>query len=210
MNLAFRNFLASAALASVGAATAQLPAAPTESTLNPYEARVAVPDQSAPARDRALQEALAQVVDRVSGDGAARAANTLIARAPHLVQRYAYEVDPATRQLQLVASFDARSIESQLRGSGLAVWGVNAAPIEEVRVSISGISSAQDYARVVTRLRSLPGVRQLQVASAQAGVLDLRLRAEGGAQRLSGALYASGGLIPDTPAVGAELGYRLR
>ena len=79
-----------------------------------------------------------------------------------------------------------------------------------MRVSISGINSAQDYARVVTRLRSLPGVRQLQVASAQAGVLDLRLRAEGGAQRLSGALYASGGLIPDTPAVGAELGYRLR
>lgn len=208
MNAVFRAFLTLASLACAGVAAAQPPAATPPMALNPYEARVAVPDQSAPARDRALQEALAQVVDRVSGDGAARTAGELVARAPQLVQRYAYEVDPLTRQLQLTASFDARSIESQLRGSGLTVWGVNAAPVEEVRISISGIDGAKSYARLLARLRSLPGVRNLQVVSAQGGLLDLRLRAEGGAQRLSGALYASG-LTPDTPAAGAELGYRL-
>jgi len=204
MNSVFRACLLAATVLSAGIAVAQ-PAV----TLNPYEARVPVADQSIPARDRALQEALAQVVNRVSGDGAAAKAANLIARAPQLVQRYGYDVDPLSRQLELVASFDARSIESQLRASGVAVWGVNAAPVEDVRLSVNGIKSAQDYARVIARIRSLPGVRNLQVVSASSDQLDLRLRAEGGAQRLSGALYASGGLIPDTPAAGAELGYRL-
>ncbi len=204
MNPVFRAYLLAVTLLAAGMAGAQ-PAL----TLNPYEARVPVADQSLPARDRALQEALTQVVNRVGGDGAAITAAALIARAPQLVQRYGYDVDPLTRQLELVASFDARSIESQLRASGVAVWGVNAAPVEEVRLSIDGLRSAQDYAGVIARLRSLPGVRNLQVVSASGGQLDLRLRAEGGAQRLSGALYASGGLIPDTPAAGTELGYRL-
>ncbi len=204
MNSAFRAYLFAVTLLVAGTAGAQ-----SAVTLNPYEARVPVADQSVPARDRALQEALAQVVNRVGGDGAANRAADLIARAPQLVQRYGYDVAPLTRQLELVASFDARSIESQLRASGVAVWGVNAAPVEDVRLSIDGIKNAQDYARVVARLRSLPGVRNLQVVSARGSQLDLRLRAEGGAQRLSGALYASGGLIPDTPAAGAELGYRL-
>ncbi|HEY0975071.1 MAG TPA: DUF2066 domain-containing protein [Solimonas sp.] len=198
------------ALAVGGGAVAQPPGAATPTSLNPYEGRVPVADQSGPNRDRALQQALAQVIDRVSGDGAAATAPALVTRAPQLVQRYGYETDPASRQLQLVASFDARTIESQLRGLGLTVWGVSAAPVEDVRLSIAGIRSAQDYARLLTRLRGLPGVRNVQVASVQGDLLQLRLRAEGGAQRLSGALYAGGGLMPDTPAAGAELGYRLR
>lgn len=175
---------------------------------NPYEGRVTVADQSAPSRDRGLREALTQVIARISGESALPQAGNLIARAPQTVQRYGYEQGPE-QGLLLVAAFDGRMLESQLRGLGLPVWGVAAAPLEELRMTVDNIGSAQDYARVLSLLRSLPGVRGVQVQEASGNSLDLRLRAEGGARRLSGALYANGGLAPTNAAPGVDLAYRL-
>ncbi len=184
-------------------ALAQESAAP-----NPYEGRVSVTDQSAPSRDRGLREALTQVIARISGESAIPQAAGLIARAPQTVQRYGYEQSPE-QALLLVAAFDGRMLESQLRGLGLPVWGVAAAPLEELRMTVDNVGSAQDYAKVLSLLRGLPGVRGVQVQGATGNSLDLRMRAEGGARRLSGALYANGGLTPTNAAPGVDLAYRL-
>lgn len=185
-----------------GLAGAQVP-----STALPYEARVPVADQSAPARDAALREALRTVVLRISGAGADSAAADLIDSAQQLVQRYGYEREP-DGSLALVAAFDGRGLERRLKERGLAVWGVYAADAEDVQLRISGIDSAQAYARVVSTLRGLPGVVGFTPVRAEGDRLELRVRTEGGAGRLSGALLAAGGLVPDSTGTG-ELSYRL-
>lgn len=188
-------------------ATAQtLPADPPPP--DPYTAQVTVPDPSGAARDRGLREALGQVVARVGGETAPARAASLIERAPQLVQRYGYETLPG-QPPQLVASFDGAAVEKQLRALGIPVWGVSAAAVEDLRLDLSNVRSAADYARALKLLRSLPGVRQVGVIAAVQDRLQLRLRAEGGAARLSGALYANGQLQPETPVAGVELAYRL-
>jgi hypothetical protein len=182
---------------------AQSPAPP-----NPYEGRVAVGDQSIPSRDRGLRDALSQVIARISGDAALVQAAPLIARAPQTVQRYSYERTPE-QSLELVAAFDGRVLESQLRGLGLPIWGVAAAPPEDVRISVENIASAHDYARVLNLLRGLPGVRSVQVEGTVGDRIELRLRADGGSRRLSGALFANGTLSPATAATAVDLAYRL-
>ena len=198
---AFLCICASVLTAPVGAQAPQPAAAPV---INLYEGRVPVTDQSSTTRETGLRAALGQVIQQLGGSVAA--ADSVVARAPQLVQRYGYEVDPATRQLQLVAAFDPRAVDAQLRALNIG----SVAPEEEVRMTVAGIDDAQDYARVVRLLKSLPGVSRVQVTAASGSQLDLRLRAQGGSGRISGALFASGSLTPDTPAPGVELAYRLR
>lgn len=185
-----------------GAALAQAPAA-----VQAYEARVPVADQSAPVRESALREALRSVVARVSGDTALYQAAGLIDQAPQLVQRYGYEREP-DGSLALVAGFDGRAVDSRLKALGLPVWGVYAAEVEEVQVQVSGIHGAEGYVQVMSTLRGLPGVRDIKTVRASGDQLELRVRAEGGAGRLSGALLAAGTLVQD-PSGAAELSYRL-
>lgn len=185
-----------------GIALAQTPTA-----MQAYEARVPVADQSAPVRENALREALRSVVARVSGDTALYQAATLIDQAPQLVQRYGYEREP-DGSLALVAGFDGRAVDNRLKALGLPVWGVYAAEVEEVQLQVSGIHSAEGYVQVMSTLRGLPGVRDIKAVRAAGDQLELRVRAEGGAGRLSGALMAAGTLIQD-PAGSAELSYRL-
>lgn len=183
-------------------------APPPEVPLEPYTARVTVPDQSNAARDRGLRDALGQVVARISGEDALPRAATVIERAGQLVQRYGYETLPGQPPL-LVASFDVAAVERQLRALDLPVFGVTAAAVEDVRLDVGNVRSAADYARTLKLLRGLPGVRSVGVIAAAQDRLQLRLRAEGGAGRISGALFASGGLVPDRAGAGAELAYRL-
>jgi hypothetical protein len=173
--------------------------------LDPYEGRVPVPDQSADHREAGLRAALSQVLQRLSGE-LPPGSDAIVARASQLVQRYGYEVDPQTRQLQLVAAFDRRAVEGQLRALG----GTAIQPDEEVRLSVSGVNDAQDYVRVIRTLKALPGVSRVNVDAASGDRLDLRLRAQGGAGRVSGALFVGGALAPETPVPGFELAYRLR
>ncbi len=175
--------------------------------LQAYEARVPVADQSPAVRESALQQGLRTVVVRVSGENAVYEAQSLIAQAPQLVQRYGYERE-VDGSLVLVAGFDSRAVDSRLKSLGLPVWGVYAAAVEEVQMRISGIRSAAGYAEVMATLRGLPGVRSIRPIRASVDTLDLRVQAEGGAGRLSGALLAAQTLVrdPDGPA---ELSYRL-
>lgn len=175
--------------------------------INPYEARVPVSDQTAPLREAALREALRIVVSRVGGETAPAQAASVVDEAARLVQRYGYERLP-DGMLQLVAAFDARAVDSRLKALGLPVWGVYAAAVEELQLRVSGIGSAADYARVVGGLAALSNVRDVSPMRAHDDVLELRVRAEGGAGRLNGALLASGLLVPDAAGT-AELSYRL-
>ncbi|WP_169577511.1 DUF2066 domain-containing protein [Sinimarinibacterium sp. CAU 1509] len=177
-------------------------------TGNPYEARVPVTDQSAGTRDAALREALATIVNRVGGDGAATQAGSLIAQAPQLVQRYGYDKDE-TGATVLVAAFDPRTVDSRVKGLGLPVWGVYAAEVEDIQLMIRGVSDRSSYLKVMALLRGLPSVRRVDVISAKADGLALSVRSEGGASRLNGALLTSGTLTQDYSTGTSELVYRV-
>lgn len=172
-----------------------------------YQASVPVMSQAPEDRDEAMRRALATVLVRVSGDPSAAAADAILARATQLVQRYAYERD-AERQLRLMAAFDPQAVENALKREGLPVWGVYAGEIEEVALSVAGLRSAGDYARVIGALRALPSVNQLQVLEARNDTLYLRLRSEGGAARLSGAI-SIGGVLSRTSEPSGQLSYVL-
>ena len=91
-----------------------------------YEASVPVPDQTAPARDPALKQALDAVLVRVTGlRTLPPQADAVRARASALVQGYGYEPAPSGTGLMLHAQFDPRAVEAALRAQGLPVWGAN-------------------------------------------------------------------------------------
>jgi hypothetical protein len=193
------------ALAALCASLLAVPVAAQNDAGDAYEGRAAVADQSAASRDPALREALAQVIARVSGPGATASAGPVIARAGQYVQRYGYSQDPGGA-LQLLASFDKAAIDSQLRALGLPVWGYSSAPAEDLTLSVAGLRSSADYARVITALRAAPGVKSVAVQGADADRLQLAVRAEGGAARLGSALAGGRVLIADTtsaPQAGA-------
>ncbi len=176
-------------------------------TAQAYEARVPVADESDAARGPALREALSAVVARISGDGAPMQAGSLLDQASALVQRFGYQKEP-DNSLVLVAAFDGNSLERRLKAMGLPVWGVFAANVEDVQMQVSDIRSSADYLQLMATIRGLPNVREVQAVRASGDVLELRIRAEGGAGRLSGALMSNGRLARDTAGV-AELSYRL-
>lgn len=184
---------------------AQLP--PATAGADPYEGRVAVSDQSASTRDAALREALTQVLHRLAGDNpSSHDLGAIAERAPQWVQRYGYEPDPETRQLHLVAAFDPRAIEAQLR----KLDGSAALPEEEVRVTVFGIDNTLGYARTITRFKSLPGMGAVNVATARDQQLDLRLHLRGGALQLDHLLSSHDDWLTAPPPPGAERAYRLR
>src|SRR3546814_15749404 len=120
-------------------------AAQTSPTANAYEGRAPVSDQSTAARDGGLRQALAQVIERVSGPGSSANAGAVLVRAPQLVQRYGFDQD-AGGALQLVASFDRNAVDSQLRAAGLPVWGIRSAPAKTADLGVSGLRSRADSA----------------------------------------------------------------
>ncbi|HEY1075414.1 MAG TPA: DUF2066 domain-containing protein [Fontimonas sp.] len=195
-------------LALLGAALAGSPAqAQLAGTAQAYEARIPVADESDAARGPALRLALSEVVARVSGPAAPMQASSLLDQASALVQRFGYQKE-VDNSLVLVAAFDGTAVERRLKAMGLPVWGVYAASVEEVQMQVSGIRSGADYLQLMTTLQGLPNVRGVDAVRAAGDLVELRVRAEGGAGRLSGALMSNGRLVRDT-AAGAELAYRL-
>lgn len=195
----------SATLAAVlwpAAAAAQPP-----DPLRAFEAQVPVADQSAPARDEALREALRQVITTVSGPEAEVAAGDLLADAAQLVQHYGYRQDPEYGLL-LVAGFDGAAVERRLKALQLPVWGVHAAAVEDVLLRISGLHGRDAYLQVLARLRGLPGVQDVLPNRAIGDTLEMRVRIEGGAGRLNGALMSAHELVPEAMTAGVQLAYR--
>jgi len=169
-------------LAPLAQAHAQTPAAAAAAA---YVGRVAVVDQNDATRETALVQALAQVLERVSGRGLQTPEiQALAARAPRLVQRYSYEREPAGGPLLLVAGFNPRAVDSALRDQNLPVWGSVEVPAEEVEFRISGVRGIGDYARALAAVRG-GGVRGLSVIAAEDDQLWLRATVAGGAAALA-------------------------
>jgi hypothetical protein len=183
-------------------------AAQGDATANPYEGRAPVADQNAASRAGGLRNALAQVVERVSGPGSSARAAAVIANAANLVQRYGYETGDGGA-LQLVASFDRNAVDRQLRGAGLPVWGVSAAPAQSTDLVVSGVRSSADYAHTLNALRAVAGVRRVAVLGADGDRLSLAVDAEGGAARLAGMLGNGPQFVRDPNAAPGTLGLRL-
>lgn len=186
-------------------------------TLNParaqtaadYVAAVPVADQSAAARDPALKAALAVVIARVTSDPSAASgrAAPLLAQATSLMQQYSYQTDAQGQQLQ--ATFDAHQLDTALHGLGYSVWGIAPAPVDEVPLAISNVTSPQQYARLMTYLQNQPGLNSLSVVELNGTTLHLRMRVEGGAQRLAGAFSVGGMLTRGSDNTPGELAYSL-
>jgi hypothetical protein len=178
-------------------------AAPVAAPTSPYEAFVAVEDQSNATRDSALRKALAEVLARVCGRQDPAIAS-LLPRAMSLVQSFGFEHDPTSGALQLRASFDPRAVDQALHGAGLPVFGTYAGAVEEVVVPVDGIRTADDYSRALSYLRGLRGVSSVQLYTLVAGHAEFRLRMEGGATALRSAA-ATGSVLRAGPADGPYL-----
>ncbi|MGH8504469.1 MAG: DUF2066 domain-containing protein, partial [Stenotrophobium sp.] len=150
------------------------------------------------------------VIGRVTGDAGAASgrAAPLLSRATSLTQQYSYQTD-AQGQQQLQATFDARQLDTALHGLGYSVWGIAPAPVDEVALAIDGVNSPQQYARLMTYLQNQPGLNSLSVIELSGTTLHLRMRVEGGAQRLAGAFSIGGVLTHSTDSTPGEQAYSL-
>lgn len=194
-----------ALLCTSGASYAQTPEV-VDTTADPYEGRIAVPDQSESTRQTALHAALAQVLQRLAGDALHADLDALGTDAAQLVQRYGYETDPQTRELLLVAGFDRHAVDAQLR----RLDGSAAIPEAQVQLHLAGIDDARRYAEMLAVLRSAPGVTAVQVIAARGGELELQVRVKGGAAQLQEGLSLAPDWIAVAPPSGARLAYRMQ
>jgi len=171
-----------------------------------YTGQVPVTSQADEERGGALKAALAQVVVKVSGDAGivnrpdvAKA----IAAADKYVQQYQYAQDVVTDNgqpqvhLSLVAQFDRDAIDRLVAAGGAApaeTAGAAAAPEAPqsgtYRVWVSGVGSAEDYARLMGSLRRNELLRGVQVEQARGDGLQLKLDAAASLARLLDALGA--------------------
>jgi hypothetical protein len=145
------------------------------------------------------------VLARLTGDtavlnrpGVAKA----VAQPNRFVQQYRYAQDAVTEsgqsqvRLSLVAQFDRAATDKLLADLGLtrsgssgadsgpaAAAAVDTSP-QIFRVWISGVNSANDYARAVGTLARSDSVRSVQVEQARNDGVQLRLEVNGPLQRL--------------------------
>ncbi len=138
-----------------------------------YEVRVPVADQSAAERDRALTEALREVVVRATGSRQAANDQNLpngAGAVDRIVQQYGYLTTPDG--LELHVRFDPAAVEQMLRQRGLPVWG-SERPTTLVWLAIQDgadrrLVSADDTApagqafRQAARARAVPVMLPLQ------------------------------------------------
>jgi hypothetical protein len=165
-----------------------------------YTGQVPVNSQAEGERAEALKSALAQVVIKLSGDstaltrpGVAKA----IANAEHYMQQYQYTQDATAEagqpqaRLYLVAQFDHDAVDQLMRDLGLihGSGDSSAQPAAEVqsgtyRVWVSGINSAEDYARLIGSLSRNELVRSVRAEQARGDGVQLKLDVNGPLPRL--------------------------
>jgi hypothetical protein len=178
-----------------------------------YSGEVPVASQADAERAEALKSALAQVVIRLTGDSAILARPDVaraVAGAERYVQQYQYQQDVVSDggapqlRLRLVAQFDRDAVDQMLRDLGLAAarGDSEAAPVEtrpaSYHVWVSGLRSAEDYARVVGTLARNELVRGVRAEQARGDGVGLRLDLIGPLSRLLTSL--SGGPLRVTNA----------
>ena len=162
-----------------------------------YSGEAPVTSQSEAERAGALKSALAEVVIRLSNDPGILARGDVaraVADADKYVLQYRYRRDngideasgAATTRLVLVAEFDSSAVDRMLAGLGLAGAGaatpVDSTPVER-QIWISGIRSADDYARGMGYLARQSLVRQAWPLQARGDGILVRLSVAGGLDR---------------------------
>ena len=173
-----------AALAALLLLAASLNPASGRAADDPFVARVPVAYDSAATRDKALREALAQVLERVVGRPDP-AFSSLLSNASRWAQQYGVVADEGETGLALSARFDDQAVQDALKARGLPVFGIDASLIEGWVLSIAGLRAAGDYSRVLDHLGSMRGVSRVDVEELREGMLRLRLTVEGGVAGVS-------------------------
>ena len=194
--------------------SAGLAAAPTT-----YSGEAPVASQSEGERAEALKTALADVVMRVSGDARALARGDVaraVAEAGRYVLQYQYRRDVSTDaagapqvRLTLVAEFDTVAVDRMLARLGLVGGGTADAsdtPAEPVRLRlwISGIQSARDYARTLGYLTRHALVREAHSSEARGDGLLVEVTSVAAQPRLLDALGSEGTLSVTSAAPPVE------
>jgi hypothetical protein len=165
-----------------------------------YTGEVPVATQADAERTEALKGALAQVIVRLSGDSAALTKPEVakaVANAERYVQQYQYaqetvsEGGQAQTRLTLQAQFDREAVDQLLHDLGLARAGGDAsapalidAKPQTFRLWVSGVRSAESYARLVGTLSRNELVRGVQAQQARGDGVELRVDVIGPLQRL--------------------------
>ena len=178
-------------------------------TADDYIASATVPDQSPASRDKGLRETLTTVLGRAGGPQATGARIApILAKPDVLVQQFDFGNNDKG-ELQIIVTFNQAAVDAALKAQGLAVWGVNAGPVDDVAVSISGITTPRSYARVLSSLRTQPGMKNVVITVFAENTMHLRIRNEGGAPRLAGALSVGGLLKRLDNGEGREMAFVL-
>lgn len=95
-----------------------------------YREEISVTSQSAPERERAMSQALTNVIIRVTGQREAMGVpgvQAAVNKPAAMVQSYSYRnvTEDNTRKLYLQVSFDLTLVNRLLRESSVAIWGVS-------------------------------------------------------------------------------------
>ncbi|HKE47659.1 MAG TPA: DUF2066 domain-containing protein [Rhodanobacteraceae bacterium] len=149
-----------------------------------YTGEAPVNTQSDDERAEALKTALASVVIDQTGDSGVLARSDVaaaVAKAERYVLQFRYKratVDGAGPPLVLVAEFDSAAVDDMLQKLGLKD-AIGTAPLDatpsEATVWISGIRSAEQYARVIAYLGKSNLVRGAQPREARGDGLLVKL-----------------------------------
>ncbi len=161
-----------------------------------YSGEVPVNSQAETERNEALKTAFAQVITKVGGDNSilTRAEVAKAIAAPgRYVQQYQYRQDVVNENgqpqahLTLVAQFDRDAVDQLVGGAARTGTDTTAATetrAQSYRVWVSGIASADDYARLVGTLSHNELVRAVQAEQARGDGVELRIDTVGPLQRV--------------------------
>ncbi|ULQ45595.1 DUF2066 domain-containing protein [Flagellatimonas centrodinii] len=169
-----------------------------------YSADVPLMEDTAAARDTALQDALAQVMARVAGQPVPDAP---LEEARRWVQHFGV-ARGETDELLLRAAFDPGSIDTALRSRGYPVWGAFAGDRQQWRLAVDGLTRPQQLAELLQALQQ-PGHDGLQVDGIEGGELLLRVTTASGMIMLDQTLAAAGA-TRRFDSQGGILRYRIR
>lgn len=178
-----------------------------------YSGEAPVNSQAEGERNEAMKTAFAQVVTKVSGDNSILTRPEVakaIAAPGRYVQQYEYRQDVVTdngqpqAHLTLVAQFDRDAVDQLIGGaakSGADTTAATDTRVQSYRVWVSGVSSADDYARLVGTLSHNELVRTVQAEQARGDGVELRIDTVGPLQRVldslgSGPIHVSNAKPP--------------
>ncbi|GAC14541.1 DUF2066 domain-containing protein [Aliiglaciecola lipolytica] len=136
-----------------------------------YNASVIVTDQSANAQKKAVKQALAEVLVKVSGNRALLAddeVKTYLNRAENILLSYAFESTPDG--LLYKAEFDTNKVESLLRSTGFSIWGKHRPQtliwlaMEEQGTNRRELVSDSTHAEVILAAKKAAAARGVDIA----------------------------------------------